>query len=206
MSEQLPQSVEKLAEKLREIPGIGKRSSQKLALDLLGLKEAEFEELAQRAKLMRETVRFCKISGILSETEISPILSDSKRDQNIICIVEKPTDIFTMEKTDQFKGTYHVLFELISPLDNIFLEDTNLPNLFKRLEALQGSVELVIFLKEGFATEATIAYLKEYLESNNLTDKVTVTRLAQGLPLQFNTDYLDQATMLRALLDRRKIL
>lgn len=202
----LPPAIDQLTDRLRHIPGVGKRSAQKLALDILQIDAEDFDELTNAMKTMRDTVQLCKISGVFSETEVSPMLSDARRNQYQICLVEKPTDVLSLEKSEVYHGTYQVLHNLISPLDNIFVDQTNLPALFSRLEALSGEVELILFLRSSFAADATVAYVREYITQKNWQDRITISRLAQGLPLFFNADYLDQATMIRALEDRRSIV
>jgi recombination protein RecR len=205
MTNLLPKQVDQLSELFRLYPGVGKKSALKLALDTLSLDKLDFDNIIKAMGDMREQVHYCKISGVLSETEVSLMLSDPSREQHQICIVEKPTDVLSIEKTGFYKGTYHVLFQMISPLDNVFVENTNLPKLFERIKNLPGKIELLLFLKNTFAADATVAYLKEYLISINRAVDVRITRLAQGLPLYFNTEYLDEATVIKALQDRREI-
>lgn len=202
----LPESITHFSDTLRTLPGVGKRSSQKLALDILALSQESYIELLRKMEEMREKVRYCEISGVLSETPVSPMLSDSKRNQNLICVVQDPTDVLSVEKSGIFTGTYHVLFQLINPLENIFVDDTTIPKLITRIEKSDTVVELVFFLRTSFAAEATIAYIRKALQEKSLDKKVKMTRLAQGLPLHFSTEYLDQATMVKAFEDRREVL
>jgi recombination protein RecR len=174
---------------------------------------------------MRESVHFCNNCGFFAQQELCQICQDENRNRWQICLVEKPTDIVSVEKSHVYNGHYHVLNNLISPLDNIFVEDTTIHDLLERRipELLEGSratsqvlpmqvtqqnptVELIVFFKSGFAGEATIAYIKEALKEKKLDTRVTITRLAQGLPLYYNPDTLDQATMAKALEDRREIV
>lgn len=202
----LPDSIAELADELRSLPGVGKRSSQKLALDMLSLTESDYDTLIEKMKSMRDRVRYCEVSGVLTETPVSPMLSDTRRNQKLICVVHEPVDVISVEKSGIFHGTYHVLFQLINPLENIFVENTNIPKLIDRIEKTVGSVELVFFVKSTFASEATIAYIKKILEEKGLSNRVELTRLAQGLPLHFSTEYLDQATMVKAFEDRRPVV
>jgi recombination protein RecR len=204
----LPIAILNLAEKFRNLPGIGNRSSQKMALDILQVKEEDFSSLIIAMQDARNNVRFCNRCSFFAEAELCNICSNVHRSKNQICIVEKPTDVISLEKSEIYNGTYHVLNKLISPLDNIFAENTNINKLIENITELikdNKEVELILFLKPGFANEATTAYIKEILKNKTLLDKTSLTRLAQGLPLYYNSDTLDSATMIRALTDRREI-
>lgn len=208
----LPPAIEELAEKLRTFPGIGKRGSQKLAIDILQLPENRFTELVESLRKVRQRVHFCQNCGFFAEAELCEICSNQQRNQWQICLVEAVTDVLTVEKSRSYFGHYHVLRKLISPLDNIFPEDTTIKDLFeRRLPTLWQScenreVELILFFRAGFAAEATTAYLRQQIKDKALVGKVRLTRLAQGLPLYYNPDTLDQATVAKALEDRREIL
>jgi recombination protein RecR len=229
----LPKSIQDLAEKMRYFPGVGVRSSQKLALDVLQLSPEKYEELIGSLKNVRAEVCFCDNCGFFAQKEaeqkagvkinqlftlmqdqnhslqfVCEICKDTTRNLAQICLVEKATDVITVEKSQFYRGTYHVLQNLISPLDNIFAEDTSIGDLLERkipkLLVKYPKVELILFFKAGFSSEATTAYLKEVLKQRGLLDKVSLTKLAQGLPLYYNPDTLDQATMAKALEDRRE--
>lgn len=220
----LPPALEKLTENFKKFPGVGFRSSQKLALDVLSMKDEDFSEFLQSISSVKELVKFCTNCGFFAEGDLCEICSNNRRSNFQICLVEKPTDVISLERSEIYKGKYHVLQSLISPLDNIFPENTNIPELLNtripklllELDPDQGvapqskdfrvdKIELILFFKAGFSAEATTAYLKEAISSSGWGDKVEITRLAQGLPLYYNTDTLDQATMVRALEDRREV-
>ncbi len=244
----LPESVQKLAEKLRYLPGIGHRGSMKLSLDILQMSEDKFKELEVSLYEVRNKITFCSNCGffaqviadnkneLVSDTRASSgqknlqfltplqatghsatnnkvlceICLNKNRHKNEICLVEKPTDVITIEKSQIYRGYYHVLNNLISPLDNVFAEDTNLSDLIDRripemLETKSNNVEIILFFKLGFASQATTAYLKEILKQKGILDSVKISRLAQGLPMYYNPDTLDQATMAKALEDRREV-
>jgi recombination protein RecR len=207
----LPPSLEELSEKLRMFPGIGKRSSQKLALDVLQLSESQFNELTESLTGVRQKIHFCQNCGFFAQADLCEICRNGKRHEWQICLVEQPTDVLTIEKSHSYFGQYHVLRKLISPLDNVFPEDTTLGDLFnRRLANLiktkpDNPVELILFFKSGFAAEATSAYIREKISELGWTG-IKVTKLAQGLPLYYNPDTLDQATMAKALEDRREVI
>jgi recombination protein RecR len=204
----LPESISNLALSLRKLPGIGIKSSQKMAIDILQMKEEELELLLQSINDTRTKVKFCQKCGYFSENFLCNICSNENRNHSQICIVEKPTDIIALEKSEIYRGVYHVLEKLISPLDNVFANNTTIDTLLTNVkEELQNGkeLELILFLKPGFAGQATTAYIKELLVNNNLINHVKITRLAQGLPLYYNPDTLDNATVIRAIEDRREI-
>ena len=210
----LPKPLAELALKLQYFPGVGVRSSQKLALDLLELEKTKYDELLTALSSVREQVKFCAECGFFTDAEapkgLCTICQNPRRNPRQICLVEKPTDVLTVEKSEVFNGRYHVLENLIAPLENVFAEHTTLSRLVTRMEELLAqpqisSLELILFFKAGFSADATTAYLQEMLREQNLESRVTLTRLAQGLPMYYNPDTLDQATMVRALEDRRPV-
>jgi recombination protein RecR len=211
----LPASITTLTEQIQALPGVGRRGAQKLALDLLQLPNQQFINLDEAISRMRNEVKFCHNCGFFAQNSevqniICSICSNSGRSKFQICLVEKPTDVLNIEKTQIYSGLYHVLGNLISPLDNVFVENTSLMDLMDRritelLNTTEKSVELILFFRSGFAAEATTAYLRQVLHDRNLESRVQLTKLAEGLPLYYNPDNLDQATMTKALEDRRGI-
>lgn len=219
----LPLAIQDLAEKFRHFPGIGVRSSQKLALDVLQMKEEEFNGLLKSLEETREKVKFCNTCGFFAQNKqdkeyICDICNNNLRHNWQICLVEKPTDVLSLEKSQIYRGRYHILQKLISPLDNIFPQNTDLDNLIqKRIRDFientfqsnsvqtKKPLELILFFKAGFAGEATTAYIKETIIQKGWQKYVLITRLAQGLPFYYNPDTLDQATMVKALEDRKEI-
>jgi recombination protein RecR len=204
----LPEPIANLAQSFRKLPGIGIKSSQKMAIDILQMKEDELELLLQSINDTRTKVKFCQKCGYFSENFLCNICSNENRNHSQICIVEKPTDIIALEKSEIYRGVYHVLEKLISPLDNVFANNTTVDKLLtttKEGVAEGKELELILFLKPGFAGQATTIYIKELLTNNNLMNNVKITRLAQGLPLYYNPDTLDNATMIRAIEDRREV-
>jgi recombination protein RecR len=210
----LPQPIQDLSDKLKYFPGVGSRSSQKLALDVMHLDEEKYNELILALSDARKNVGFCSRCGFFSEVnQLCSICTNTVRNHHQICLVEKPTDVITMEKSQMYRGKYHVLEHLISPLENTFAENTTIGKLFDvRLSGLfeqelkEQEIELILFFKVGFASEATTAYIREMIKQKKLEDRIKITRLATGLPLYYNPDTLDQATMARAFEDRREVL
>lgn len=211
----LPQSIQNLAEEFQKLDGVGRRSGLKLTLDLLQLDQENYLQFTQALETMRKDTTFCSLCHFFaqgSRTQTEQVICDfcrnHKRQQDQICLVEKPTDILTLEKSNIYNGLYHCLNHLISPLDNIFAENTSLQDLWPRIDKVinEGkTLELIVFFKAGFNSDTTIAYVKEVLKQKGYLDKIQFTRLAQGLPLYYNPDTLDAATMAKALEDRRDI-
>ncbi len=209
MLHKLPPSIEELSQILQSFPGVGKRSAQKLTLDILDLSDDDFNDLMRKLDKTKQQVKFCQDCGFFSEDNKCEICKDKHRKVNRICLVEKATDVLTIEKSEIYRGLYHVLQNLISPLDNIFAEDTTINKLIEKIEkninTEETQIEIILFLKPGFAAEATIAYIKEILESKKWSENIKLTKPAQGLPLHYNPETLDQATVIKALEDRRTI-
>lgn len=209
----LPAQIEDVSAEFRKLPGVGVRGSQKISLDILQLNYDNFTSFIQSLETMRKEVTFCSNCGFFAENvnnlPLCNICKDPSRLKNQICLVEKATDIITVEKSQSFRGLYHVLEKLISPLDNVFPQDTKLNELLEhRLTSeltKSPSVELIIFFKQGFSADATTAYLVERLKQMGLSDKVKITKLAQGLPMYFNTETLDSETLSRAIQDRKEL-
>lgn len=211
----LPVQLEDLVKSLKRFPGLGLRSSQKLALDILQMSLEDYQELAMSMEKIRRNIGFCTDCGFFADKNensegLCAICSDNKRNLGQICLVEKPTDIISVEKSESYFGKYHVLNNLISPLENIFVENTNLDILFEKripelIDKKVPKIELIVFFKAGFSSEATIAYIKERIKEKNYQNIVNVSRLAQGLPLYYNPDTLDSATMTLAISDRKNV-
>ena len=207
----LPKAMQDLAEKLKYFPGVGTRSSQKLALDVMQMDSDKYNELIIAFDQARNQVSFCKQCGFFAQRDsLCEVCCDTSRHKSQICLVEKPTDVINMEKSQIYRGYYHVLEALISPLDGVFAEHTKIGELFesrlgKVVSQSSSEVELILFFKSGFAGEATTAYIRQLIKERGLVDNIKISRLAQGLPMYYNPDTLDQATMARALEDRRAI-
>ena len=206
----LPEPINNCINKLQQLQTLGRRSAQRVTLDILQSDPELFSEIIISLGEMRSKVKFCNQCGFFAEGELCEICSNDRRDSYKICLVEKPTDVLNLEKTQIYNGLYHVINQLISPIDNIFVENTSLPDLIqKRLKSLlnsnQNNIELIIFFKAGFSADATTAYIKGKINELGWKDRITITKLAEGLPLYYNAESLDQATIIRALEDRKLI-
>jgi recombination protein RecR len=195
----LSPAVENLVVQLSKLPGIGRRTAQRLAFHLLSANAEEALELARAIEDVKARVRFCLECGNLTEEELCEVCSDTRRDRTVICVVEQPVDVISLERTHEFRGLYHVLGGALSPLDGVEPSDLRIGGLFSRIE--DGDVEEVVLATNPTMTgEATAAYI-----ADRLRDKVRVTRLASGLPVGGDLEYADEVTLGRALSGRREM-
>src|ERR687892_2529985 len=195
----LSPAVENLVVQLTKLPGIGRRTAQRLTFHLLSAQPADALELAHAIEDVKARVRFCRECGNLTEEELCPICADPRRDRSVICVVEQPVDVVSLERTHEFRGLYHVLGGALSPLDGVEPSDLRVDALVARVE--QGVVEEVVLATNPTMTgEATAAYV-----ADRLRGKVRVTRLASGLPVGGDLEYADEVTLGRALTGRREM-
>jgi recombination protein RecR len=195
-----PKKLEDLIESFKKLPTIGEKSAERLALATLEMSEEDIKNFSDSLIIAKNKLVKCKICGNLSDTEICSICSDSNRNQNIICVIEDPKSAFTFEKVGNFRGTYHVLGGLISPKDDIGIEDINLSTLVERVNKLENP-ELILALKSSMEGETTILYIKKLFDNKN----VKISRLSYGIPMGAELEYLDVITLDKALEDRKII-
>jgi len=193
----LSPSVDNLVAQLTRLPGIGTRTAQRLTFHLLSVPSEEALALGEAIAEMKERVRFCRDCGNLTEEELCAVCTDPRRDRSIICVVEQPVDVVSLERTHEYRGLYHVLGGSLSPMDGVEPSDLRVGQLLYRVE--QGGVEeIVLATNPNMTGEATAAYL-----ADRLRDRVRVTRLASGLPVGGDLEYADEVTLGRALSGRR---
>jgi recombination protein RecR len=195
----LSPAVENLVTRLARLPGIGRRTAQRLAFHILSERSEEVLELARAIEDVKARVRFCRECGNLTEGEVCDVCVDERRDRSVICVVEQPVDVVSVERTGEFRGLYHVLGGALSPLDGIEPSDLRIDRLVARVEA-NGVAEVVLATNPTMTGEATAAYL-----ADRLRGKVDVTRLASGLPVGGDLEYADEVTLGRALAGRRSM-
>jgi len=192
-------AVENLVVQLAKLPGIGRRTAQRLAFHLLSTRPEEALELSRAIEDVKARVRFCRECGNLTEEEVCEVCADARRDRTVICVVEQPVDVISLERTHEFRGLYHVLGGALSPIDGVEPSDLRIGGLLARIES--GGVEEVVLATNPTMTgEATAAYI-----ADRLRDKVRVTRLASGLPVGGDLEYADEVTLGRALAGRREM-
>lgn len=195
-----PDSLQKLINYYKKLPGIGDKSAERMALATLELSTKDVNDFAKTLKDSKEILKKCKICSHISEQDVCHICSSSAREQNLICVIEDYKSVFSFEKVGNFKGVYHVLNGLISPMDGIGPEDINISSLVSRVENLDNP-ELILALKSSIEGETTTLYIKKIFENKN----VTISRLSYGIPIGAEIDYLDIITLDKALEDRKKI-
>ena len=193
-------SLQDLIDALGKLPGIGPKSAQRLAFYFLQTDPMSVENLARLLVEVKQKVKSCKTCGAVSETEICNLCNDTRRDQTSICVVEEAKDISAIEKTREFKGRYHVLGGVISPIDGIGPDQLRIKDLVKRVDG-EKIQEIIIATNPNLEGEATAAYLVKVLEPT----QVLVTRLASGLPVGGELEYADEVTLGRALKGRRQV-
>jgi recombination protein RecR len=195
----LSPAVDNLVAQLTRLPGIGQRTAQRLAFHLLRVPQDEALALAAAIVEVKERVRFCRECGNLTEEELCRICTDARRDHSVVCVVEQPVDLLSLERTHEFRGLYHVLGGALSPLDGVDPSDLRIDELMQRVEA-NGVQEVVLATNPNMTGEATAAYL-----ADRLRGRVRVTRLASGLPVGGDLEYADEVTLGRALSGRREM-
>jgi recombination protein RecR len=195
----LSPAVDNLVAQLSQLPGIGTRTAQRLAFHLLSVSTDDALALARAIDDVKHRVGFCRECGNLTEEDRCAICIDPRRDRAVICVVEHPVDVISLERTHEFRGLYHVLGGALSPLDGVEPGDLRIGGLLGRIDA--GGVEEVVLATNPTMTgEATAAYLAE-----RLRDRVRVTRLASGLPVGGDLEYADEVTLGRALAGRQPL-
>jgi recombination protein RecR len=192
-------SVDNLVAQLTRLPGVGQRTAQRLAFHLLRASKDEALALAAAIEEVKERVRFCRECGNLTEDEVCAICLDARRDHSMICVVEQPVDLISVERTAEYRGLYHVLGGALSPIDGVEPSHLRIDELLRRVER-NGVEEVVLATNPNMTGEATAAYL-----ADRLRGRVRVTRLASGLPVGGDLEYADEVTLGRALSGRREM-
>src|SRR5689334_6592984 len=192
-------AVDNLVAQLTRLPGVGQRTAQRLAFHLLRASKEEALALAESISEVKERVRFCRECGNLTEEEVCGICQDARRDHALICVVEQPADLISVERTAEYRGLYHVLGGALSPIDGVEPGDLRIDELMRRVEQ-NGVQEVVLATNPNMTGEATAAYL-----ADRLRGRVRVTRLASGLPVGGDLEYADEVTLGRALAGRREV-
>jgi recombination protein RecR len=192
-------AVDNLVAQLTRLPGVGQRTAQRLAFHLLRTPKDEALALAAAIEEVKERVRFCRECGNLTEDEVCAICQDARRDHTLICVVEQPADLISVERTAEYRGLYHVLGGALSPIDGVEPADLRIDELVRRVER-NGVEEVVLATNPNMTGEATAAFL-----ADRLRGRVRVTRLASGLPVGGDLEYADEVTLGRALAGRREM-
>ena len=197
---QYPDSIERLIQRLVKLPGIGRRSAERIVSYLLGTTDDEVKGLAEAMVKVKESVHFCRICHNLSEQETCAVCQDVRRSREVLCVVEKPGDVTSLEKAGAFHGIYHVLLGAIAPLEGKGPQDLMIESLLKRIAA-EAIKEVIIATDSDTEGEATALYLTKVLKPTG----VHVSRIGLGLPVGSNLEYADPATLSMALESRRPV-
>ena len=192
--------LDRLIRELNKLPGVGPKSAQRLAYHVMRLPGEEADALAEAIQGVREKIVLCSLCQNLTEVDPCPICTDPRRDQNEICVVEEPLDLLALERSHCYRGLYHVLHGVISPMNGVGPEDLKLRELFPRLS--DGAVEeVIIATNPTLEGEATAMYIRRHVAPLG----VKVTHLARGLPVGGDLEYADELTLTRAFQGRREL-
>ena len=194
--------VQRLISELSRLPGIGTRTAQRLAFHVLRTPPEEALALADAIREVKERIGLCERCFNLAEERLCPICSDPRRDPALVCVVEEPGDVIPIERTHEFRGTYHVLGGALSPIDGVDPEDLRIPQLLARVGE-EGLREVVLATNPTTTGEATALYIADALRAG--APEVAVTRLASGLPVGADLEYADEVTLGKALSGRRAV-
>lgn len=189
-----------LTEQFARLPGIGMKSASRLAYHVMSMDPEDVEEFAQALRNARNTVHFCKCCENLTDQELCPVCEDEERDHSVICVVESPKDITAFERTREYKGVYHVLHGLVSPMRGVMPDDLKIRSLIRRVQA-GGISEVIMATNPTVEGDATAAYISQLIKPLN----VSVTRLAFGLPVGGMLEYADEVTLYKALENRNQM-
>lgn len=197
-SKMYPKKFENLIDSLKMLPGVGLKSAERYAFDMLNYSDEEIDLFIQSLIDLKEHIGYCNICGNLSDGETCEICKDHERDHSVICVVQSPKDVIAMEKTHEFNGMYHVLNGVISTSKGIMPEDINLATLLERIN--DDTKEVIIATNPTVEGETTALYIGKLLETRG----INVTRIAHGIPMGGHLDYADELTLIKALEGRKK--
>ncbi len=195
-----PSGLQQLIDSFKYLPGIGEKTAERLAFAVLDMDEERVELFSNSLHNVKTTIHRCSICNGLTDLDICPICSDKSRNSDILCVVEDPKSVFLFEKLGLFKGKYHVLKGLISPLDGINPDDIELEKLVDRVKK-ESYREIILAFKPCIEGETTSLYIKRILGDMNLS----ITKIASGIPMGADIEYIDAMTLERALMDRKDV-
>ncbi|HAC56001.1 TPA: recombination protein RecR [Candidatus Saccharibacteria bacterium] len=201
----LPKVLETLIEALGELPGVGARTAERYAYSLLKRDRHVSERLAGALAELHNGVKQCPVTYALIDAaeNVSPLYSDTARDKQLVAVVEEPLDIIALEKTKQFRGTYHVLGGAISPIDGVGPEQLHIPELIERLKK-DHVQEVILATNASVEGESTALYIQRHIQESDIED-IVVSRLARGIPVGVDLEYADQITLTHALQGRKQL-
>ena len=194
-----PVAIEKLIEEFAKLPGIGQKTAQRLALHILNLPEDEVKEFADALVKARGTIKYCSVCGNFTDQDPCAICSNPNRDKSVICVLEQPKDVMTMEKVKEYNGLYHILHGNLSPMQRRGPQDIRIRELVARMK--EDVKEVIIATNPNIEGEATAMYIAKILKPLD----VKVTRIAAGVPVGGDLEYADEVTLSKALEGRKEI-
>lgn len=195
-----PESLSRLIEQLQKLPGVGAKTAERLAFFVLKSPREQAEKLSRALMDVKDKVRICSVCMSITESDPCRICSDPQRDRSIICVVEEPHDVFAVERVGEYRGVYHVLMGVLSPLDGVGPESLKIKELTERVEN-GGVKEVIIATNPSVEGEATAMYIAKALKPKD----VVVTRIARGLPMGGDLEYADEITLSKSLSGRIRL-
>lgn len=193
------ETLERAVERLSKLPGVGRKSAQRLAMHLVKQEKDQVLQLAQALIDLKEKIRYCSNCFTITDDDPCPICRSAKRQRNVLCVVEESRDVYVIEKTNEFRGSYHVLGGVISPLDDIGPDDIRIKELIARVNSSTEPVsEVILALNPDAEGEATSFYIHKMLSPFG----VKVTRIAHGIPMGTELEFIDEATLSKAFIGR----
>lgn len=192
--------LEVLVEQFAKLPGIGRKSAQRLAFHVLNSSEADANKFAEAILNAKKLVKYCNVCQNITDSEVCSICNNPKRDSSVICVTESPKDVISIEKTNEYHGLYHVLHGAISPMDDIGPNDIKIAELLKRLESDEVK-EVIMATNPTIEGEATAMYIARLIKPLG----IKVTRIAHGIPVGGDLEYADEVTLTKAMEGRREM-
>ena len=195
-----PESIEELIENLRKLPSVGRKSAQRMALHVVNMDKNNIESIIKAFQDVEDKIKKCEICGNFTEDSICQICRDDNRDKSTICVVEDVTNLITIEKSNSFNGTYHVLNGLINPGAAISNDTSDIDRLVDRIKN-DDIKELIFAISPTLEGETTMLFIRELVKNKD----IKITRIASGIPIGGNLEYFDELTLSKALEDRRDL-
>lgn len=194
-------SFNRLIEELMRLPGVGPKTAQRLAFFMLKMEAQEAKGIAQAIIDLKDKTRFCRVCNNITEDELCGICSDAARDKKKILVIEEPSNLLSLERTKEYKGLYHVLTGVLSPLDGVGPKDIKIDGLMQRLDNGNNVEEVIIATSPTIEGETTARYLSQLIRPTG----IKTTRIAYGVPVGSDLEYADEVTLIKALEGRREI-
>jgi len=200
-----PKQIQNLIEAFERLPGIGPKSAARLTFYLLHVPDPEIKKLGDAVLNLKKDIFLCSVCKNISDHELCEFCSSSKRDKGLICVVEQPLDVFSLEKADGFSGVYHVLHGVIDPLHNIGPDELYVKDLMDRIKSEPDAIkEIILAMNPTMEGEATAMYLARQIKNQSADQQIKITRLGMGMPTGGDLQYADETTLSRAMEGRRE--